>query len=84
MFDVPYIRSSQFDVASGQLVQGWTNDFLFTFYDQKGNYQRAFYYPFDKEPLTEENALAHPRLSGVPKLSVTIHYLQPGLPLIQW
>lgn len=64
MFDVPYKRSSQFDVANGRLVHGWTEDFLFKFYDTEGNYQRAFYYPFDREPLSEEKALAHHRLSG--------------------
>jgi len=63
--DTPYIRSSQFDFANGRLVQGWTDDFLFKFYDEQGNYQRAIYYPFEKVPLIEEKALSHHRLLGV-------------------
>lgn len=57
MFRVPYKRSSQFDFTGNQLVHGWTEDFLFKFYDEQGNYQRAFYYPFEKKSLNEKDAL---------------------------
>ncbi len=58
-FDVPYKRKSEFDVENGQLVYGWTENFLFKVYDAMGNYRHAFYYPFGKIELSEEKALAH-------------------------
>lgn len=64
MADVPYKRSSQFDFAKRQLVHGWTEEFLFKFYDFQGRYQRAFYYPFEKIPLSEKAVLEHHRLSA--------------------
>ena len=59
MFHVPYKRMSQFGYANGQLVYGWTGDFLFKFYNEKGTYQRAFYYPNPKVKLTVKNAIAY-------------------------
>ena len=59
MFEVPYKRSSQFDYAGEQLVYGWTEDYLFKFYDEEGQYQRAFYYPFDKKNLKQEDVLSY-------------------------
>lgn len=58
-FFVPYKRSSRFDYTNNTLVYGWTEHFLFKFYDDEGNYQHAFYYPFNKQPLSVENVLAY-------------------------
>lgn len=55
---VPYKRMSQFDYTNGQLVYGWTGDFLFKFYNGKGTYQRAIYYPFHRLKLNLKDALA--------------------------
>lgn len=59
LFEVPYKRQSEFDVAGEELVYGWTEDFLFKVYDLEGNYQRAFFYPFTKVELNDELALQH-------------------------
>ncbi len=58
-FFVPYKRRSHFDYANSTLVHGWTEHFLFKIYDENGNYQQAFYYPFEKQPLTIDNILAY-------------------------
>lgn len=58
-FQVPYKRTSQFDYSNGQLVYGWTEDFLFKFYDESGTYQHAFYYPFPRIKLKLEQVFAY-------------------------
>ncbi|GAA5521070.1 6-bladed beta-propeller [Aliifodinibius salicampi] len=35
----------------------WTEDFLIKIYGPKGNYQQAFYYPFENTPLNEDTYL---------------------------
>lgn len=57
MRNIPYKRSSQFDFSINQLVLGWTEEMLFKFYDQDGEYQRAFYYPYNKIPFELNDVL---------------------------
>jgi len=58
-FQVPYKLTSQFDYSNGQLVYGWSEDFLFKFYDESGTYQHAFYYPFPKIKLKLEQVFTY-------------------------
>lgn len=49
---VPYKRSSQFDYSNGQFVHGWSDEFLFRFYDENGQHEKAIYYPYSNQDLT--------------------------------
>lgn len=40
-----------------QIYSAWSEDFLIKVYDSKGNYVRAWYYPYQNVRLTEENAI---------------------------
>lgn len=42
----------------GQIFETWSNDFLIKTYTPEGNYQQAFYYPFEKVPLNPNSAFA--------------------------
>ncbi|HKJ33727.1 MAG TPA: 6-bladed beta-propeller [Balneolales bacterium] len=56
---VPYKRRSEFTYFDGQLVYGWTGDFLFKFYNDDGNYEKAFCYPYKKAKLKIKDILAY-------------------------
>jgi len=58
MFKVPYKRGSLFDYESGQLIYGWNEELLLTFYKEIGTYQRAIYYPQKNITLTKDAALS--------------------------
>lgn len=40
----------------GKFYTAWSKDFLIRAYDAEGNYLRAFYHPFEKRPLTRDEA----------------------------
>lgn len=58
MFKVPYKRGSLFDYESGQLIYGWNEELLLTFFNEDGTYQRAIYYPQKHVSLTKDAALS--------------------------
>jgi len=56
---VPYKRRSEFAYYKGQLVYGWTNNFLFKFYNDNGQYEKALYYPYKKAKLIKKDVFAY-------------------------
>jgi len=57
--NIPYKRSSQFDYNSGKMVYGWTDKFLFKFYDASGSYRHALYAPISGPEITLETIFDH-------------------------
>jgi len=58
LFDVLYKRGSEFDYSGTHLVYGWTDDLLFKFYNNEGQYERAFYYPVELVKIKQEEIVA--------------------------
>jgi len=58
MMVVPYKRSSVMDFQNNQLIHGWSEHFLFSIYDQNGEYQRSIYYPYQNMPLERDEILS--------------------------
>lgn len=56
---MPYKRSSEFDFRNGQIVHGWTEEMFFKFFNQDGEYQKSFYYPFSKVTLNVNDIINH-------------------------
>lgn len=54
---VPYKRSSFVQTNSNGIIHGWTEHFLFQFYDQDGNYSHAVYYDYKNHPLDRNEIL---------------------------
>jgi hypothetical protein len=59
LFRVPYKRNSLFDFSNNQFVHGWSEDMLFRVYDENGEYQKAFYYPYSNNRLHIDDVLRH-------------------------
>jgi hypothetical protein len=57
VMSVPYKRSAGTDIWNNQLIHSWNEHFLFSVYDQTGEYQRSIYYPFQKMPLERGEVL---------------------------
>ncbi len=58
VFGAPFAFSVDTELSPDQkVVVNRTDRFLFKLYDENGNYERAFYYPFPNKPLTRERAL---------------------------
>ena len=55
---VPYKRNSVISFQGNQMIHGWAEHFLFTIYDESGQYKRAVYYPFAPVRLSREQVLA--------------------------
>lgn len=55
---VPYKRNSVISYQGNQMIHGRAEHFLFTIYDESGQYKRAVYYPFDPVRLSREQVLA--------------------------
>lgn len=57
-FTMPYSRSPLIAVSGDEhIYTAWSGDFLIREYDSRGNYLRAFYYPFEKSVLTRRDAI---------------------------
>ena len=54
VMNVPYKRSSVLSYHNNQLIHGWSEHFLFSVYDENGEYQRAIYYPYQKLALDRD------------------------------
>jgi hypothetical protein len=51
-FTTPFTRSALIAVTDkGLIFTSWNENFLIKVYDKKGDYQRAFYYPYKKSSL---------------------------------
>lgn len=59
VMSVPYKRGSRMEYQNGQMVYGWTDQMLLKFYDERGAYQRAVYYPFENVPLQKKSGAGH-------------------------
>lgn len=57
VMSVPYKRSSIISFQNNQLIHGWSEHFLFSVYDENGEYQRAIYYPYQNMPLVRDEIL---------------------------
>lgn len=57
VMSVPYKRSSVISFQNNQLIHGWSEHFLFSVYDENGEYQRAIYYPYQNMPLDKDEIL---------------------------
>jgi len=57
VMSVPYKRSSVISFHNNQIIHGWSEHFLFSVYDENGEYQRAFYYPYQNMPLVRDEIL---------------------------
>ena len=58
VFGAPFAISVNSALSPNQkIVVNRTDRFLFKVYDENGNYERAFYYPFPNKPLTRNTAL---------------------------
>jgi len=58
VFGAPFAVSVNSALSPNQkIVVNRTDRFLFKLYDENGNYERAFYYPFPNKPLTRNTAL---------------------------
>lgn len=58
-FTAPFSRSSLIDVTNdGTIFTSWTEDFLIKVYDEKGIYQRAYYYPYKKSDLSKDRVIS--------------------------
>ncbi|MEX0773922.1 MAG: 6-bladed beta-propeller, partial [Balneolales bacterium] len=64
LFRVPYKRQSLFDFSNDQFVHGWSDEMLFRFHDEKGDYQKAFYYSYSNSELQFDDLLKHYEDSG--------------------
>jgi hypothetical protein len=58
VMSVPYKRSPVVRFQNGEIIHGWNDQFLFTFYDLDGEYQRAVYYPYENPPLDRNRVLS--------------------------
>src|SRR5699024_1458622 len=52
--------------SDGRIYMNWSNDFLIKVYSSTGEYKYAFYYPYEKVPLTAETASG----AGIPEAIV--------------
>ncbi|MCG2588242.1 6-bladed beta-propeller [Rhodohalobacter sulfatireducens] len=57
VMSVPYNRKSVISVQDGEIIYGWSQDFLLKVYDQNGRYQRAIYYPYENVSLDRNQVL---------------------------
>lgn len=57
VMSVPYKRSSVVQLSNNGIVYGWTEHFLFQFYDRDGNYRHAVYYDHKNHPLNRNEIL---------------------------
>ncbi|MEX0928532.1 MAG: hypothetical protein WDZ53_03935, partial [Balneolales bacterium] len=57
-FPFEFFGRSLIGLDDERIYAAWSQDFLIKIYDQNGEYQRAFYYPYERIPLTPENALS--------------------------
>lgn len=54
----PFTRHSLMEVSeTGIIFSAWIEDFLIRIYDEKGYYQRSFYYPYPQIPLNRQDIL---------------------------
>jgi len=58
VMSVPYKRSSVVRKNSDGIIHGWTEHFLFQFYDQYGNYSHAVYYDHQNASLKRNEVLS--------------------------
>ncbi|MEX2404966.1 MAG: hypothetical protein WD625_12580, partial [Balneolales bacterium] len=56
---VPFIPRAHIHNNGEQMVYGWGENMLFKFYDDKGNYQRAFYFSLPKVDLERKDVLVY-------------------------
>jgi len=54
---VPYKRSTVIAYHDNRLVHGWNEHYLFSVYDQNGEYERSIYYPYQNMPLERDEVL---------------------------
>jgi len=47
----PYKRSPHIQFGNGEIMHGWSEELLFKWFDEDGNYTRAVYSPYENEPL---------------------------------
>lgn len=57
VMSVPYKRTPVVHVTNGQIIHGWSEHFLFQFYDLNGEYQRGIYYDYKNAPLNRNEIL---------------------------
>ncbi|MEX0662749.1 MAG: 6-bladed beta-propeller [Balneolaceae bacterium] len=51
MASVPYKRSAHVHYKNGEIMHGWSEEPLFKWFDEDGEYTRAVYSPYENEPL---------------------------------
>lgn len=57
VMSVPYKRSSAVVFTENGFVHGWSENFLFKFYDNGGTYRRSVYYDYPNPPLDRDEIL---------------------------
>lgn len=70
---VPYKRDSRFDFSNDQFVSGWSEEMLFKVYNEQGEYQRAFYYPYANVRFHKEDLLTHYDEAGEELLKIVMN-----------
>jgi len=56
---LPFLGKTIITLSDNDYIYtAWTDDFLIKVYGPKGNYVRAFYYPFEKKPIRREELLS--------------------------
>ncbi|MCC5914090.1 MAG: 6-bladed beta-propeller [Balneolaceae bacterium] len=56
LFDVPFIRETEFGFDGEKIVAGWTEDLALNVYDGSGSLQHALHYPFEKTSMRWRDA----------------------------
>lgn len=53
----PYKRTSHVNYQRGTIFHGWSEELLFKWYDESGEYIRTLYIPFENEPLNRDQVI---------------------------
>jgi len=83
---IPFGRKSLIAVNGNRhIFTAWTDLFLIKEYDPQGTYLRAWYYPYDKPPLTQAaiDSLANPREEADIQRALSEYEAPPSWPALK-